>query len=154
MFDEGQLETEPDPPKEPIYDYSKAIGVYDKIVDEFPQSEYADDALYSKAFLLEKMKQGSHGRRIYQEVIDKYPESLFAAESYMRLAEYYFAPREDKEREKNIVELQKAIKLYKNVLNYRNSKRYDEAAYKLGWSYYKLAAVDPKYYSDVVKVSI
>ena len=150
LYDEGQLETEPDPPKEPVYDYSKAIGVYDKIVDEFPQSEYADDALYSKAFLLEKMKQGSHGRRIYQEVIDKYPESLFAAESYMRLAEYYFAPREDKDTEKNIVELQKSIKLYKNVLNYRNSKRYDEALYKLGWSYYKLAAVDPKYYSDAI----
>jgi tetratricopeptide (TPR) repeat protein len=150
LFDEGQLETEPDPPKEPVYDYSKAIEVYDKIVDEFPQSEYSDDALYSKAFLLEKMKQGSHGRRIYQEVIDKYPESLFAAESYMRLAEYYFAPRENKDTEKNIVELQKAIKLYKNVLNYRNSKRYDEALYKLGWSYYKLAAVDPAYYSDAI----
>jgi tetratricopeptide (TPR) repeat protein len=150
LFDQGQIETEPETPKEPVYDYSKAIEVYDKIVDEFPQSEYADDALYSKAFLLEKMKRGSHGRRIYQEVIDKYPESLFAAESYMRLAEYYFAPREDKEREKNIVELQKAIKLYKNVLNYRNSKRYDEALYKLGWSYYKLAAVDPKYYSDAI----
>lgn len=150
LYDEGQIETEPLPPAEPVYDYSKAIEVYDKIVEDFPQSEYADDALYSKAFLLEKMKQGSHGRRIYQEVIDKYPESLFAAESYMRLAEYYFAPREDKEREKNIVELQKAIKLYKNVLNYRNSKRYDEALYKLGWSYYKLAAVDPNYYSDAI----
>jgi len=150
LFDEGQLETEPAPPKEPIYDYSKAIEVYDKIVDEYPQSDYADDALYSKAFLLEKMKQGAQGRRIYQEVIDKYPESLFAAESYMRLAEYYFAPREDKDREKNIVELQKSIKLYKNVLNYRNSKRYDEALYKLGWSYYKLAAVDPQYYSDAI----
>ncbi|MCK5032455.1 MAG: tetratricopeptide repeat protein, partial [Calditrichia bacterium] len=150
LFDEGQLETEPTIPSEPIYDYSKAIGVYDKIVDDFPQSEYADDALYSKAFLLEKMKQGLQSRRIYQEVIDKYPESLFAAESYMRLAEYYFAPRENKEREKNIVELQKAIKLYKNVLDYRNSKRYDEALYKLGWSYYKLAAVDPNYYSDAI----
>ena len=150
LFDQGQLDTEPEGPKEPIYDYSKAIEIYDKIVNDFPQSEYADDALYSKAFLSEKMKEGSLGRRIYQEVIDKYPESLFAAESYMRLAEYYFAPREDKDREKNIVELQKAIKLYKNVLNYRNSKRYDEALYKLGWSYYKLAAVDPSYYSDAI----
>ena len=96
------------------------------------------------------MKEGTKSRRIYQEGIDKYPESLFAAESYMRLAEYYFAPRQDKEREQNIVELQKAIKLYKNVLNYRNSKRYDEALYKLGWSYYKLAAVDPTYYSDAI----
>ncbi len=150
LFDRGELEIEPQVPKEPVYDYSKAIEVYDRILNSYPRSEYADDALYTKAFLLEKMKKGSIARRIYQEVIDKYPESLFAAESYMRLAEYYFAPRVGKEREKNIVELQKAIKLYKNVLNYRNSKRYDEALYKLGWSYFKLAAVDPKYYSDAI----
>lgn len=150
LYDSGELDTEPEPPKEPEYDYSRAIEIYDKIIDKYPKSEYADDALYSKAFLYEKMKNGSLARRIYQEVIDKYPESLFAAESYMRLAEYFFAPREGKERDQNIVELQKAIKLYKNVLNYRNSKRYDEALYKLGWSYFKLAAVDPKYYSDAI----
>jgi len=150
LFDEGKISEEPQPPSDPAYDYSKAVDIYDRIIDKYPKSEYADDALYSKAFLYEKMKNGAKARRIYQEVIDKYPESLFAAESYMRLAEYYFAPRIGKERDQNIVELQKAIKLYKNVLEFRNSKRYDEALYKLGWSYYKLAAEDPKYYNDAI----
>ncbi len=150
LFDEGKLEVEPEPPKEPVMDYSKAIEIYDQILSEFPQSDFADDALYSKAYLLEQMKQGKVARRIYQEVIDKYPDSHFAAESYMRLAEYFFAPREGKDTEQSIVELQKAIKLYKKVLKYKDSKRYDEALYKLGWSYYKLSATDPDYYSDAI----
>ena len=151
LFDQGKLETEPQPPEFPKHDYSKAIELYDKILTEYPASEYADDALYSKAWLLEQMDKGEESRQVYRELIDKYPDSRFAPESYMRLAEYYFAPREDKtDEEQQIVELRKAIQLYKNVLKYKDSKRYDEALYKLGWSYYKLAARDPKYYNDAI----
>ncbi len=82
--------------------------------------------------------------RSYQEVIDRYPDSHLAAESYMRMAEYYFDPRVEKDTEQSVVELQKAIKLYQKVLQYRDSKRYDEALYKLGWSYYRLSATDAK----------
>ncbi len=151
QFDRKEIEVEPTPPEFPKHDYSKAISFYDQILNEYPGSQYADDALYSKAWLLEKMDRGEESRKIYREVIDKYPDSRFAPESYMRLAEYYFSPREDKtSEEQQVVELRKAIQLYKNVLKYRNSKRYDEALYKLGWSYYKLASRDPKYYNDAI----
>jgi len=147
---EEQLEIEPVEPPRPLYDYSKVIEVYDKILTEYPNSDFADDALYTKAYLKQQMDQGVESRKIYQEVIDRYPESHFAADSYMRLAEYYFDPREDKDREQTIVELHRAIRLYKKVLQYRDSKRYDEALYKLGWSYYRLSATDPGYYSDAI----
>ncbi len=151
LFNRGELDTEPEAPEFPTHDYSNAIELYDKILTEYPASEYTDDALYSKAWLMEKMGKGEESRRVYREVIDKYPDSRFAPESYMRLAEYYFSPREDKtDEEQQIVELRKAIQLYKNVLKYKDSKRYDEALYKLGWSYYKLAARDPNYYNDAI----
>ncbi|MEE9117974.1 MAG: tetratricopeptide repeat protein, partial [Calditrichia bacterium] len=150
QYYDGQLETEPIEPPQPKYDYSKVIEVYDKILKEYPNSDFADDALYTKSYLLQQMGQGVESRKIYQEVIDRYPESHFAADSYMRLAEYYFDPREDKDTEQTIVELQRAIRLYKKVLQYRDSKRYDEALYKLGWSYYRLSATDPGYYSDAI----
>jgi tetratricopeptide (TPR) repeat protein len=121
----GSLDTEPQEPPKVKYDYNKVIGIYDRILDNYPQSEFADDALYSKAYLLQQMGDIQTARRIYQEVIDRYPDSHFAAESYMRLAEYFFDPREDKDRELSIVELQKAIRLYKKVLQYRDSKRYE-----------------------------
>lgn len=150
-FDRHEIDQEPAAPEFPKYDYSAAIGVYQRILQEYPASDYADDALYNIGWLKEKMGEGDVARQIYNEVIDKYPDSPFAAESYMRLAEYYFAPREDKSEEnESVVELLKAIQLYKNVLRFRESKRYDEALYKLGWSYYKLAARDPKYYNDAI----
>jgi tetratricopeptide (TPR) repeat protein len=68
----------------------------------------------------------------------------------MRLAEYFFDPREDKDTEQSVVELQKAIKLYQKVLEYKDSRRYDEALYKLGWSYYRLSTTDPNYYTDAI----
>ncbi len=151
LFDQGKIEKEPTPPEFPKVDYSKAIALYDRLLEEFPTSKYADDALYSKGWLLERMGKGEESRKVYREVVEKYPESPFAPEAYMRLAEYYFSPREDKtEEEQIVIELQKAIQLYKNVLRYKKSKRYDEALYKLGWSYYKLAARDPKYYNDAI----
>ncbi len=147
---EDNLDQEPMAPEQPKYDYSRVIEIYDKILTEFPSSDFADDALYTKAYLLQQMNQGVESRKIYQEVIDRYPDSHFAADSYMRLAEYYFDPREDKLDEQNVVELYRAIRLYKKVLLYRDSKRYDEALYKLGWSYYRLSAEDPSYYSDAI----
>lgn len=151
LFESGQRATEPEIPQTPNRDYTKAIQVYEKLLDEYPASDYADDALYSVAWLKERMDEGPESRRLFQEVIDKYPDSPFAPESYIQLAEYYFKPREDKlDEEQNILELRKAIQLYKKVLGYKDSKRYDEALYKLGWSYYKLASQDPAYYNDAI----
>jgi TolA-binding protein len=149
-YTEGKIKTEPKEPEMPKLDYSKAIEIYDLLLNNFPESELADDALYNKAFLLEKMDQGRRARMHYQELIDKYPDSPFVVEAYMHLAEYYFNPRIDKDREQNIIELEKAIRLYKKVLDFKNTKRYDEALYKLGWSYYRLAAVNPDYFNDAI----
>jgi tetratricopeptide (TPR) repeat protein len=151
LFDDGARETEPELPKDPTVDYNKAIDVYNKLLDEYPASDFADDALYGIAWLKGKMNEGPESRRLFQEVIDKYPDSHFAPESYIQLAEYYFKPREDKmDEEQSVLELRKAIQLYKKVLRYRDSRRYDEALYKLGWSYYKLAGQDPQYYNDAI----
>ncbi len=150
QYYDGNLAQEPVAPPQPKYDYTRVIEIYNKILTEFPNSDFADDALYTKAYLMQQMNQGVESRKIYQEVIDRYPDSHFAADSYMRLAEYYFDPREDKVDEQNVVELHRAIRLYKKVLLYRDSKRYDEALYKLGWSYYRLSAEDPAYYSDAI----
>jgi tetratricopeptide (TPR) repeat protein len=148
LYDKGKLKEEPKEPAIPQLDYSKAIELYDRLVEEYPASEYAADALYNKAFLFARMGQNGKSRRVYQEIINKYPDSRYAPESYIQLAEYYFNPREDKtEESQSIVELKKAIQLYKKILKYKDSKRYDEALYKLGWSYYKLAARDPQKYT-------
>jgi tetratricopeptide (TPR) repeat protein len=149
-FRAGKLEVEPVQPKFPIKDYRKAIEIYDLILTNFPDSELADDALYNKGFLLGDMGREEEANDVYLEMIDKFPESEFMPEAYMQMAEYFFQPKLGQGREETIRNLNQAIQLYKNVLKYKDSPRYDEALYKLGWTYYRLAAADPAYYNDAI----
>ncbi|RMF60023.1 MAG: hypothetical protein D6748_05065 [Calditrichaeota bacterium] len=149
-YEAGLLKTKPIEPPLPRRNYEKAIAIYDLIIKNFPESDLIDDAYYSKAFLLEKMDEISAARQIYQRIIDEFPESNYAPEAYMKLAESYFYPEPGDSMPQTIVKLNKAIQLYKNVLQYKDSPRYDEALYKLGWSYYRLAGEDPRYYTDAI----
>jgi len=118
-------------PEEPVLECARSMNIYQRIIDEFPQSQLVDDAVYNKGFIYEEMRQGEEARRIYLHLISAYPESKYVPESYMRLGEYYFNPPQ--------IDLAKAIGMYKKVIEYPNSLRYEEALYKLGWSYYRLS---------------
>ncbi len=118
-------------PEEPQLNYRHSLDIYQRIIDEFPQSELIDDAIYNKAFLFEEMGQSKEANQVYFHLIDAYPGSKYVPEAYMRLGEYYFNPP--------INDLENAIYFYNQVLKYRDNVRYDEALYKLGWSYYRLS---------------
>jgi tetratricopeptide (TPR) repeat protein len=149
-FQTGKLKVEPVAPKFPRRNYEKAISIYDIILINFPESDLADDALYNKAYLLRDMAEEEASREVYQELIDKFPESDYTAEAYMHLAEYYFQPRLGQGRDETIRNLNKASQLYKNILKYKDSPRYPDALYKLGWTYYRLAADNPQNYNDAI----
>jgi tetratricopeptide (TPR) repeat protein len=150
LYEEGTLKVAPIEPEQPKYGYDDAIYIYDLIISNFPESNLIDEAYYNKAFLLQKMGDDSVAQKIFQKVIDQYPESQYAPEAYMQLAEGFFYPKPNDTREKTILNLKKANQLYQNILSYKGSPRYDEALYKLGWSYYRLAGEDPEYYTDAI----
>ncbi len=118
-------------PEEPKMDYSSSLNIYQRIIDEFPQSELIDDAIYNKGFLYEEMIQKNKAIQVYKYLIDAYPKSQYVPESYMRLGESYFNPPNN--------DLDQALQYYKKVLDYPKSPRYDEALYKMGWTYYRLS---------------
>ena len=149
-YQDGKLEVEPLAPTFPRRNYDKAITIYDVILTEFPESELVDDALYNKAYLMGDMGEEIAAQEVYQELIDKYPESDYVPEAYMHMAEFYFQPKLGQGREETIRNLNKAAQLYKNVLKFKESERYTDALYKLGWSYYRLAGADPKHYSESI----
>jgi len=149
-YQDGKLKVEPLAPTFPRRNYNRAITIYDIILTEFPESELIDDALYNKAYLLGDMGEEIAAQEVYQALIDKYPESDYVPEAYMHLAEFYFQPKLGQGREETIRNLNKAAQLYKNVLKFKESDRYTDALYKLGWSYYRLAGADPKHYSDAI----
>lgn len=149
-FQEGKRKVEPQAPKFPRKNHEKAISIYDIILVNFPESDLADDAVYNKAFLLREMGEEEASQKTYQELIDKYPESSYVPEAYMHMAEFYFQPKLGQDREETIRNLNKAAQLYKNILKYKESTRYTDALYKLGWTYYRLAGADPQYYNDAI----
>ncbi len=149
-YQAGKLKVEPVAPKFPRRNYQRAIAIYDIILTNFPESDLADDALYNKAYLLGEMGEEEASQDIYRELVDKYPESNYIPEAFMRLAEFYFQPRLGQGREETIRNLNKAAQLYKNVLKFKDSPRYPDALYKLGWTYYRLAGANPNYYNDAI----
>lgn len=126
-FDQGLIQKEPDPPQK---DFSKTLNLLEKIQTEFPHSPLIDDVIYNIGFIKEEQGDIEEALSIYQKVIDEFPDSRYVPESYIRIAEYYFNPP--------VNNIEKAIELFKEVLYFKDSPRYDEALYRLGWSYYRL----------------
>ena len=127
-YSEYEKGLRPNPPDEPKIDYSKALEKYRLIVDNFPNSSLYDDALYNLAYILGKQGKFVDAVGYYREVASKYPKSKYAPEALMQIGEYYFSP--------SVKNYDEAIKYYKLVLKYKDTPRYDEALYKIGWANY------------------
>lgn len=144
------VELLPDPER----DFSEILKTYQELVDKFPESPYVVDAMYNIGFIKEqegkqlKFRELSdpdaNGRwaqegdrkqkealKVYQDLAVRFPDSKYAPEAYNRIGEYYFGRGGD-------ADLQKAIKNYQKVLDYPQSTRFQEAIYKLAWTYYRL----------------
>ncbi len=116
------------PPEEPKIDYSKAIREFQLVVDNFPDSDLYDDALYNLAYLLSKKGENVEAVGYFQEIATKFPKSKYAPEALMQIGEYYFNPP--------VRNYDEALKYYRLVLRYKDTPRYDEALYKIGWANY------------------
>jgi TolA-binding protein len=118
-------------PAEPHKEFSRALALYQRIIDEFPQSKLVDDASYNKAFLLEDLGQREDAVALYEKFVQDFPASRYVPDALFRIAEYYFNPP--------LHQIERAIEIYNRILQYNDSPKYDEALYRLGWSYYKLS---------------
>ena len=116
---------------EPVKDFSKPLAIYERIIHDFPHSNLVDDACYNKGYVLEEIGEIDSALHVYQYIITEFPESRYVPESLMRIAEYHFTPPRN--------DIEKAIGYYKRILEYKDSPKYDEALYRLGWCYYRLS---------------
>ena len=116
---------------EPTKDFSKSLSLYQEIIDNFPHSDLVDDALYNKGFILEETANIDSALKIYDSIIEEYPDSRYVPESLMRIGEYYFNPPRN--------DIEQAIEFYRRILDFKDSPKFDEALYRMGWSYYRLS---------------
>ncbi len=119
---------------EPIRDFNDAVLKYQRVIDEFPFSEYMDDALYNVAYIRENSSdavQVEEARRLFEQLVRDFPQSRYAPEAWMRLAEYWFR----RDGDENI---RQAVECYTQVMGYDDYPAREKALYKLGWCYYRL----------------
>jgi TolA-binding protein len=116
----------------PEYDLSNVIGLYEKIVLDYNNSEVADDALFYKARALQKEGSEEDANNTFIELVERYPESEYYVESNMNIGQYYFEhPKTDENNGYKLAE-----DAYRRVLYYRDHPQYVQALYHLGWCYY------------------
>ncbi len=131
--------------------FKPALQKYQRIIDEFPASEYVDDALYNIAYI--KNNSDSEQDRLeamtlYKTLINKYQNSPFVPEAYWRLAEYHFYQKPPDTKE--------AIVYYSHLQDYPETSWYARGLYKIGWCHF-LDGNYPEainYFTQTVEVSL
>lgn len=94
--------------------YDDKIGTLCYLVENFPMSDYADDAIYEKGRSYVQLEQGAKAQEAFRELLEKYPESVHAPAAGNEIALIYY--QNDNVRE--------AINAYKKViLNYPGSEQ-------------------------------
>jgi cellulose synthase operon protein C len=130
--------------------FKPALERYQRIIDEFPASEYVDDALYNIAYI-KNLSQSENDRleaiMLYKTLIEKYHASPFVPEAYWAVGEYYFY--------RTPSETQNARNYYSELVNYPDTPWYSRGLYKIGWCYFREAnypqAID--YFTQTVVAS-
>ncbi|MEA2624686.1 MAG: hypothetical protein QOD06_731 [Candidatus Binatota bacterium] len=120
------------PPPEPKPRYPSAKAVYERLLKEFPDSAFREDALYDLGYIHLEEGNAAEGTRYLTQLISTFPRSRYAPEAHFRLAESAFES----------YRLEDAEKHYREVLN-RNQQTFTaKALFKLGWVYYNLNRYD------------
>ena len=78
-----------------IMESSKAIEIYDKIINNYPDYRKAPECLFLKGFVYENnLHDLVNAKRYYTEFIEKYPENDFANDAQMSLENLGKSPEE------------------------------------------------------------
>ncbi|MDR1524487.1 MAG: tetratricopeptide repeat protein [Tannerella sp.] len=87
-------------------DYNGKINMMERVINEFPESQYVDDALFERGrtnVLLEKFQEGALSFRI---LLDQYPQSSLAPKAGVQLGLLYY----------NNNQLERSVEAYKRVI--------------------------------------
>ncbi len=69
--------------------WQKALEVYNEVVEKYQSTSVEDDALYSSALLLIKMKQTDEAIKNLKKIIQFFPLSLLVDDAYFELGKFY-----------------------------------------------------------------
>jgi cellulose synthase operon protein C len=127
-----EMGIDPTEPASPTKDFGPTIGLFEQLLQRFPDYRQIDGVYYLLAVSYEAMFESRQAQRYFAQLVREYPESDFAQETYLRIGEYHF------ER----AEFELALSAYQASVRYGESRWYDKILFKLGWSTYLLGRFD------------
>jgi len=121
--------------KPPKPNYRKVLGMYQHIIDEFPDTPYGVDALYNIAILTSESDDPNDkatANQYFETLVDLYPNSRYTLNALQRISEYYFLPP--------VNNIEKALGIYQRIAReFGNTEYYPDALYMQGWCYYRMS---------------
>lgn len=106
----------------------EAIALYKKLLNDYPNYKFNDQALYQLARTDEELGNIEEAMQMMDRLAIGYPHSRYINEVQFRRGEYYYTRKKFPDAED----------AYKVVVNAgAGSPYYEFALYKLGWTYYK-----------------
>jgi len=115
----------------------RAIEIYQHILDEYPQFEHRDKALFFMAHEYRELGRMDEMVVNYRTIIKQYKQSQYVPECYLLLGDDF----------NNKGDLASAKKHYTAVLNYPQSPAIIIARYKLAWCH-----INEKGFKDAIKL--
>jgi tetratricopeptide (TPR) repeat protein len=131
--------------------FKPALEKYQRIIDDFPASEYVDDALYNIAYVKNSSRSPDDQQeaiKLYKTLIEKYADSPFRAEAFWRVGEYYFY--------QDPPQIPEAIQYYSALLDFPDTHWYARGLYKIGWCHFRNSEYPEaiEYFTRTVETSL
>ncbi|MDB6035769.1 MAG: hypothetical protein JWM16_6107, partial [Verrucomicrobiales bacterium] len=124
---EAQAGGLPEGQAEPTLDAEAFEAPWIELIEKFPESPWRPAALYYMGYTQTLRGESVSGLHYFEELAGKYPQALYAQQALIFIGEYYF----------NENKLEKAAEAYDKVLDYADSKYFEQALYKLAWTRYR-----------------
>lgn len=119
-------------PEEPKPRYPSARTVYERLLREFPDSQFREDTLYDLGYISFEEGDRAGGAKLFEALVAEKPRSRYAPEVQFRLGEWHFES----------YRLPDAEERYRAVLAFGQSEYTEKALFKLGWVYYNVDQYD------------
>ncbi|MBD3314526.1 MAG: tetratricopeptide repeat protein, partial [Chitinivibrionales bacterium] len=81
-------------PTNPVPDYSKALEMYRKSVEKYPNFEKADEGYYQLGNILLVSGELAKSREAFEQLLEKTPNSVRASAAHFRIADFCFIDRD------------------------------------------------------------
>ncbi len=106
----------------------KAVRFYDRIRKNFPKYKKLDVVLFNNAYARQNLSDHKGAEDLYRQILKNHKRSRYVAESYLAVGEINY----------NAQKFSDALKFFKAIQKYPDSRVYSYGIYKGAWALYNL----------------